>query len=50
MAKKDFTKNSKKDYVANQCELLVPYNYSVCTAACLMIEKKKYLEEMLEEK
>ena len=40
-----------KDYVANQCELLVPYNYSVCTAACLMIEKKKYLEvNGLEEK
>ena len=25
-------------------ELAVPYNVSCCTAACLMIEKKKYLE------
>lgn len=33
-----------RDYISNQYELLVPYNYSACTAACLLISKKKYKE------
>lgn len=33
-----------KNYASNQYELLIPYNYSVCTAACLLINKKKYEE------
>ena len=40
------------NYLSSQYELKIPYNYSVCTAACLMVSKKKFfsvggLEEKL---
>lgn len=40
-----------KNFISHQFELKIPYDYSACTAACLMVEKKKYKEvNGLEEK
>ncbi len=40
-----------RNYISPQYELKIPYNYSACTAACLLINKKKYQEvKGLEEK
>ena len=40
-----------KNYLSPQYELRIPYNYSASTAACLLIEKKKFEEvNGLEEK
>lgn len=40
-----------KDYISPQYELKIPYDVSACTAACLMVEKKKFKEvDGLEEK
>ena len=40
-----------RTYISPQYELKVPYNYSACTAACLLIDKKKFEEvNGLEEK
>ena len=33
-----------RDYISSQYELKIPYDYSASTAACLMVEKKKYEE------
>ncbi|MBO6145234.1 MAG: glycosyltransferase [Bacilli bacterium] len=33
-----------RNYISSQYELKVPYDYSACTAACLMVSKKKYKE------
>ena len=33
-----------RNYISPQYELKVPYNYSACTAACLMMSKKKFLQ------
>lgn len=33
-----------RDYVSLQYELKIPYNYSACTAACLMFSKEKFYE------
>lgn len=33
-----------RDFVSRQWELKIPYNVTASTAACLMIEKKKFLE------
>lgn len=33
-----------RNYISPQYELKVPYDYSACTAACLMVSKKKYKE------
>ena len=40
-----------RNFISHQFELKIPYDYSACTAACLMVEKKKYKEvNGLEEK
>ncbi len=36
--------SKKENYNSSQYELLIPYNYSICTAACLLINKEKYEE------
>ena len=33
-----------RNFISTQYELKVPYDYSACTAACLMVDKKKYNE------
>ena len=33
-----------KDYTSSQYELKIPYDVSACTAACLMVSKKKFNE------
>ena len=33
-----------RNYKSAQYELLIPYDCSACTAACLLVDKKKYLE------
>lgn len=41
----------KNSYISPQYELKIPYDYSACTAACLMVSKKKFNEvNGLEEK
>lgn len=43
--------SKSRNYISEQYELKIPYDYSACTAACLMVSRKKFDEvKGLEEK